>query len=342
MEKLVKQITGKKDLKLPEKLPKNLLIKLVSFFFAVFLWYFVVGEDKVDITLYVPLEITNLPQNLVISNEFRKQLEVTVNGPRGLVRTISGQQITRPVDLSDVRPGNHVIKNTPESIKLPNGIQIQNIRPANITLTIDRLITKELPVKPVVEGEPATGYEVSALIPDPPILDLTAPAGILGKEMFLPTQPIDISGRKDNFTTEVSLDVRDQITELIGEPAISVNVLLKEKQVPREFHDIPVEFSHAAQRTTYWLDHHYVDIKATMPYHLAEQAAEEFQFQAVLEADRLPAGNHTLPVKIVTNRPDIVISEIMPPTIEIRISPPQPAMKKQLTSPPPGNGSNRQ
>jgi YbbR domain-containing protein len=342
MEKLVKQITGKKSLILPGKLPKNLILKLVSLFFAVFLWYFVVGEDKVDITLYVPLEITNLPQNLVISNQFRKQLEVTVNGPRGLVRSISGQHTTRPVDLSNVKPGNHVIKNTPESIKLPNGIQIQNIRPANITLTIDRLVKKSLPIKPVLEGKPAPGYEVAAFIPEPSALELTAPATILEEETFLPTKPIDIAGRKNNFTAEVSLDVRDEITELIGEPGISVNVRIKETLVDREFHNIPVEFTHAAQRTTYRLDHHHVDIKTSLPYHLADKDAREFQFQAILDADQLPAGNHELPVRIVPSSPDIKVIKVEPPTIKIRISRPQPAMKQKLSSPPPTNGLNEQ
>ncbi|MFO7607246.1 MAG: CdaR family protein [Desulfurivibrionaceae bacterium] len=330
MEKLVKQVSRAKGLIKRVKLPKNLVLKLVSFFFAVFLWYFVVGEDKIDTTLYIPLEITNLPQNLVISNQFRKQLEVTVNGPRGLVRSISGKDITRPVDLSNVQPGNHVIKNTPESIELPNSIQIQNIRPANISLTIDRLVKKELPIKPVLEGEPAEGYEMAGLFAVPPTLELTAPAAILEDDVFLPTEPIDISGLKKNFTAEVSLKVRDDITELIGEPTISVNVLIKEKEVSRSFENIPVSFTHEAQRTTYRLDHHYVDIKATIPYHLAEKAAGDFQFEAVIDAGKLPAGQHELPVRIVSANPDIKIEKVIPATIKIRISPPQPVMKKQL------------
>jgi hypothetical protein len=83
MEKLVNPIIKiQRLLKAPENLPKNLILKLVSLFFAVFLWYFVVGEDKVDTTIYVAIEITNLPQDLVISNQFQKLIEVTVNGPR--------------------------------------------------------------------------------------------------------------------------------------------------------------------------------------------------------------------------------------------------------------------
>lgn len=327
MEELVKQITKKIRLYLPEKLPKNLILKLVSLFFTFFLWYFVVGEDKIDTTIYVPLEITNLSQNLVISNQFRKQLEVTINGPRGLVRSISSQHITRPVNLIDVKTGNHVIKNTPESIKLPNGVQIQNIRPANISLTIDHLLTKELPIKAVLTGKPATGYEIASFTATPPTLGLTAPAAILEDQIFLPTLPISISGQKTNFTVQVQLDVKDEITELIGEPVISVNVSVREKLIPREFSNIPVEFDHEAERTTYHLDHHQVNIKAELPYLLASKNGNNFHFKATISADQLPPGQYELPVTITTNPPGIKIIEIIPAKIKLEISAPKPLLK---------------
>lgn len=332
MEELVKQIIKKYGPKFPDKLPKNLVPKLVSLFFAIFLWYFVVGEDKIDTTVYVPLEITNLPQDLIISNQFRKQIEVTVNGPRGLVRSVSSQHITRPVDLTNATPGSHVIKNTPETIKLPKGIQVQNVRPANITLTIDRLIKKELPIKPVLTGNVASGYEVEAFVAKPPTLGLTAPASTLENEVFLLTEQIDISGKKASFSTQVPLDVKEKITELIGEPIISVQILIREKLVTREFSGIPIELNHDAERTTYRLDHHQVDIRAELPHQLASKDAQNFHFKAILEADSLSPGRHELPVKIISDPPGIKILETIPAMIRINISKPKPLMKSKLPS----------
>jgi YbbR domain-containing protein len=333
MEKLVKQIIKKYIPRFPDKLPKNLIPKLVSLFFALFLWYFVVGEDKIDTTLYVPLEITNLRQDLVISNQFRKQIEVTVNGPRGLVRSVSGQHIARPVDLTNALPGSHLIKNTPESIRLPNGIQIQNIRPANITLIIDRLIKKELPIKPVLNGEPATGYEVAGFVAYPATLGLTAPAGTLESEEFLLTQAIDITGRKSNFKAQVPLNIKEEITELIGEPVINVQIMIRERMIEREFSGIPVEFNHEAERTTYRLDHYQVNIKTKTPYNLANKDAENFHFTATIDADKLPPGHHELPVKIIAGSPLIKITEVIPAKIKMDISLPKPVMKNKIPSP---------
>ncbi len=314
---------------------KNWILKLISMFFALFLWYFVVGEDKVELTITVPLEITNLKQDLVISNEFIKQLEVTVNGPRGLVRGLSKQTITRPLDLADYFPGSHVIPIKASFLNFPRGIQVQHIRPTNITLVIDRLIDKELPIKPVLKGIPALGYEVASIIADPPTLSLTAPSATLAKEVFLPTMPIPINGIKSSSKVQVQLDVKDEISDLVGEPVIGINILVREKIQSRDFSGIPVEINHAGERTLYRIDNHQVTVTAEMPYGMASKPSKSFKFKAVINAGNLPPGRHEIPLLITSNPPGIKILEVTPSKTITIISPPGPVMKRLYTGPQP-------
>jgi hypothetical protein len=125
----------------------------------------------------------------------------------------------------------------------------------------------------------------------------------------------------------VPLYVGEEITEFIGEPVISVNVLLREKMIPREFSGIPVEFDHQAERTTYRLDHHQIRVKTALPYGIANKQAVKFHFEATIDADNLPPGRHVLPVKIISDPPGIRIVEIIPAKIKIEISSPDPVMK---------------
>ena len=76
MEKLVRQIINRLSA-VPR--PKNWVLKFLSLLFALFLWYFVVGEDKVDMTVTIPVEIVNLPRDLIISNQFVPQRSVGLN-----------------------------------------------------------------------------------------------------------------------------------------------------------------------------------------------------------------------------------------------------------------------
>ena len=105
--------------KLFKNKPKNWILKLVSLALATMLWYFVVGEDQVDINILVPIEILNLPSNLTISNQYKKDIEVTLRGARSMIQELRSRNITRPVDLASAKPGTIVIKNDENSIPLP-------------------------------------------------------------------------------------------------------------------------------------------------------------------------------------------------------------------------------
>ena len=56
------------------------LPSVISLFLAVALWYNVGGEQTVDTSVMIPVEVLNLPRELVISNQFKKEIEVTVRG----------------------------------------------------------------------------------------------------------------------------------------------------------------------------------------------------------------------------------------------------------------------
>jgi YbbR domain-containing protein len=240
MEKLVQQILAYLNT-IPR--PRNWVLKLISFFFALFLWYFVAGEDKVDMNVFIPIEIVNLPRDLVISNQFKKQLEVTVTGQRSLIRGLSDQNITRSVDLSIAKPGKFVIENTPESIPFPWGINVLRLQPATVTLLIDRLIEKKLPVKPVISGSPPSGFELTSLVLEPSTITLTGPKNILDEEQELITNIIDITNMKDSALKQVRLDLSPVINDLIGETVVTAHITITEQMIDRLIKNVPLQLT---------------------------------------------------------------------------------------------------
>ena len=161
--------------------PKNWILKAISLVLAVMLWYFVVGEDQVDINIKIPIEILNLPSDLTISNQFKRDIEVSVRGPRSIIQELRTRNISRPVDLSSAQTGTIVIKNDDESIPFPRGITVQRLQPTNITLLIDQLIQKNFPINPVTEGELSVGYELQKIYLDPNKLVISGPKAVLKK-----------------------------------------------------------------------------------------------------------------------------------------------------------------
>ncbi|OGQ99659.1 MAG: hypothetical protein A2505_09295 [Deltaproteobacteria bacterium RIFOXYD12_FULL_55_16] len=210
--------------------PNNWGLKLISLIFALLLWYFVVGEDKVDTTVYIPVEIVNLPKELIISNnQFKKQLEATVSGPRGLISGLNRQRITRTINLAKATPGTLVIRNEPETIPFPRGVTVSRIQPNHITLLIDELVEKELTIQARTSGAPASGHELVEVVFEPKFIKISGPKAIVGREKLLTAKPIDISGLKGPTTIQVSLELRPALLELMGETVVTANVVIREK-----------------------------------------------------------------------------------------------------------------
>jgi len=219
---------------------KDLLLKGISLVMAVLLWYFVVGEDQVDMNIKVPIEIINLPSNLVISNQFKKDIEVTLRGPRSLISDLKNRNITIPVDLSNKKAGTAVVKNDPQKIPLPSGITVLRLQPTNIALTLDELAQKLLVIEPQTHGEPAIGYTLKKISLEPDHLVLSGPKSVLDMEESLKTYIIDLDGLNHSTSLQVHLDLHPVLVEMIGETVVTADIEVEENYVERVISDIPV------------------------------------------------------------------------------------------------------
>ena len=319
MEKLVRQIIDSLSA-VPR--PKNWVLKLLSLLFALFLWYFVVGEDKVDMNVTIPVEIVNLPRDLVISNQFKKQLEVTISGQRSLIRALTEQHISRYIDLSKVSPGTLVIQHQPDSISLPRGLNILRIQPPTLTLLLDQLIKKELSIKPILVGKVDKYYKLDSVVADPLTLEISGPKAILGKEQILNTNSIDINGLKQSSVKQVSLDLQPEIADLIGEPIVAVRINILELKKEVKLSNIPVEFDLASAKKTeaiYKIKPPTIDITAEIPQRMIQKPNDlKNLFKAKIKPEALKAGSLKHKV-LIESPPQVKILSSSPNSVTLKI-----------------------
>ena len=317
MEKLAKQII--RHLPTPNLLnwPNNWGLKLISLIFAILLWYFVVGEDKIDTTVYIPVEIVNLPRELVIANQFKKQLEATVSGPRGLISSLNRQRITRTINLAKAAPGTVVIRNEPETIQFPRGVTVSRIQPTHITLLIDELVEKELPVQARTTGDPAAGHELAGVVFEPPLIKISGPKAVVGREKLLTAKPINVSGLKGPTAIQVPLELRPALLELMGETVVTANVLIREKTVEKTLSHIPIHLTDTELARKVTIEPSTISIRAMLP--LSSKGNQTGLFEASVSTAGLKPGTHKLPVKI-TGPEQIKIIETVPSTVTVRIA----------------------
>ena len=228
------------NINLADIFSKDWLLKFISLVLAVGLWYFVGGEDRVDKNVMIPIEIINLPRDLVISNQFKKEIEVTVSGPRSLILEMASRAITRQVDLSSATPGTMVIENDNDHIPVPRGITVQRVQPSSIILSLDKLIQKQFPISARTVGRVADGYYVKILKMDPDVITITGPLTILSQFDELFTKAINLVGVKQSAQLQVPLELEPTIVELIGETSVTADLTIGLETVTKSLEEMSV------------------------------------------------------------------------------------------------------
>lgn len=226
--------------KLATLFSKDWLLKFVSLVLAVILWSFVGGEDRIDKNVMVPIEIINLPRDLVISNQFKKEIEVTVSGPRSIIMEMVTKAESRQVDLSTATPGTMVIENDNDHIPVPRGISVQRVQPASIILSLDKLIQKQFPVSARTVGKVAAGYFIQSLKTDPDVITITGPQTTLTQFDELFTKVINLTDVKQSAQLQVPLELEPAIVELIGETSVTADLTIGLETVTKTMVDMKV------------------------------------------------------------------------------------------------------
>ncbi len=208
----------------------NLGLKLLSIGMAVFLWAVVVGEQKVDLTMTIPLEVKDLPRDLVLMNEPADALEVRLRGPKTLVSTLAPREVVLEGMPRTFLEGDNVVAIRPEAIHVPRGVEVVDVSPRRIRVVLDKLVEREVEVSPRVEGAPAKGFMLKRVTSSPPRVRIAGPKSELRRLERVYTLPINLEGQTSSFSTRVMLEPAGRQIRAVDETPIIVEVEIGSKK----------------------------------------------------------------------------------------------------------------
>jgi YbbR domain-containing protein len=193
-------------------LTDNWILKLISLTFALILWFFVMGERRLEIGYAVPLETENVPAGLMIANELPTTIDVRISGPRTLLMNLQPQDIRIAVDLGDVQPGVTSFKRLEERINLPWALTVTRMSPAFVDVRLERIETKSVPIRPVLVGTPAAGFRVTTVQALPRQVVVEGAETELAELNEVSTEAVNVHGVKAEVKTTVPLIHRGRYT----------------------------------------------------------------------------------------------------------------------------------
>jgi len=303
------------------KIFENMMLKTVALCLAIIIWFMVVGEQKSEVRITVPVELRNLPTDLEIVKSI-SQVEVTLRGFSSFVKRLTPADIEVYVDLSNVVRGINSFVLSAEEIRVPVGATVTQVSPSQLDVLLDATTTRSLPVEGSTRGKPADGYVVGSISVKPTTIAVIGAETALKNLARIETEPINLDNQTESLTRKVKVKLPDATYRLEKkeEETVEVTVNIEPEMMSKFFENIPVRIEGSAQVLTLFPD------SVTALIHgpkLQISTMESADIPVVIHAEQLPAGQSSVQPEF--QLPDTMTVKVYyPKTITITIaSPPE-------------------
>ena len=204
----------------------NWQIALVAILLATTLWYGVVGREKVESWVEVPLEIKGLPKQYILNDAPPDFIRVRVRGPEGLMRALDRRKLQYTLDLTSVTRGSNAIILLAEDMPFSGAFEILEIMPPALDFFVDILSSRRAVIAPILRDALPKGLRLGEMESSPHSVTLRGPETIISQ---LPAVNATVVMPQD--ITENSLQTQARVITPPGVQSqpTEVNILLNIK-----------------------------------------------------------------------------------------------------------------
>jgi len=234
-------------------------IKLIALLLAILLWLYVVANNTYVYPIEVPIRVVNVPPGKTLASDVPKKVTARF---RGKGTTLFKAIITLPysdiylrLDLRRVEKSetfylSDYIQKTPDNFIIPRGYNLQLVeivRPEVITVQLDEVGTKKVPVYSEIQVNAAPGYtQVGPVFFQPDSVQISGPAKVIESIDSISTERRDFEQADTREEGDVGLVNPSQ--DLIKMNQNETHFLIDVQTISeRRITDIPVQVKNAPQ-----------------------------------------------------------------------------------------------
>lgn len=216
--------------------------------------------DPVETDLLLPVDFSNVPDNMVLTGFHTDKIEIKIQTPPELIEKIKSHNARYLVDLYTdlafdpagdavlIEPGEYLLPVEENRIALGNGVKILSTTPSYLSVRLEKKISKTFKIRVPYVGKPAKGYRVLAATVHPSTVELAGAFSLIQSIKELKTKPINLTDINESFKKEIPLDI--EIPSIIPKQnqIVVVSVPVQEIQVSKTIADIPIKIKHSKGR----------------------------------------------------------------------------------------------
>jgi YbbR domain-containing protein len=228
---------------------RHLGLKVLAIMLASVLWFTVAGEHVVERSLRVPLAVRNLPVSLEIVGDLPATVDVRVRGSAAQLSRLDSGDVVAMVDLATARTGTaRLFHLRTDEVMVPYGIDVAQVLPPSIPLSIEKSVRRTVPIMPVTDGDPAPGFVVGRITADPATVQIIGPESHVREVAAATTEAVEIDGKSERVRDQVTVGVLDSSVRLAEQPLTATVVIeILPAPIERDVQGVPVRSRNLAQ-----------------------------------------------------------------------------------------------
>jgi len=205
------------------KVLRSLPSLLIAFIMAVTAWLTAVSNtDPNEVHIYnqpITVEFRGQDTSLIVNESQGIQIKVTINAPKSVWQQINTNPglIHAYVDLSGLSKGAYEL---PVKVTVnTKPVQVMSTEPSKLQLTLEPLVSTNLPIQLVRRGEPAIGYMAENATMEPGNVNITGPKSLVDQVARI-RAVVDLTQARESINTTLRLSSVD----INGDPVDGISI----------------------------------------------------------------------------------------------------------------------
>ena len=216
-------------------------LKALSLLIALLLAYAVHSAGNASVvSLFVPLEVKNAPEDKVLVKPTKRGVQVTIKGPSFLVGPLASSPPALQARLPDDVDDRVTVSLKPGDISLPHSVEVLSIEPQQVDLFFDSIERREVKVEVPRFGQLGSSLVLEGIEVTPRSVTVKGPRTEVRNLKAIETEPVNVS--EISQTTELSRQLRSPGSSIsLSTSVVSARVVVGQMPSQLQFVDRPVE-----------------------------------------------------------------------------------------------------
>jgi YbbR domain-containing protein len=228
--------------KIIAKAAENWLVKVISIALAIILFVFHRMSTLESRFFSVPLRVEH-NASLIPASPYTRMIRVSLRGDANSIYPILDDDIEAYIDLRNYETEG--LYHTPVQIRKKGtalGVDPLEITadPMEISLELDRRMSKYLPLTASLRGSVEEGYDLASQTLTPNQVTVDGPLRLLGNITELYTEEIDLDGRNADFSVMVNILNQNPLLVIRGNGMTEFRGFVQNRVSVRNFMGIPI------------------------------------------------------------------------------------------------------